>query len=44
MLIGASSLKKLQENLGALEVMPHLDSSLLARIDQVIESTSPIMM
>lgn len=42
-LIGASSLKQLQENLGALDVMPHLDSSLRSKIEQVMESSSPIM-
>lgn len=36
-LIGASSVEQLQEDLGALDVMPRLDASLLRKMDEIFE-------
>ena len=35
MILGASKVSQLKENLGALEVLPKLDGDVLARIDEI---------
>jgi aryl-alcohol dehydrogenase-like predicted oxidoreductase len=40
-ILGASRVEQLKENLGALDVLPKLTDDVMARIDEAMEYTPP---